>query len=66
MTMVVLFSGAGLLLARLRSKTRSAQWTGEEVSLATNGLYAAAIEHLGGMKTVKSYGAEERKVRTLL
>jgi ATP-binding cassette, subfamily C, bacterial len=59
MTVVVFFSGAGLLLA-LRRKTRSAQWTGEEVSLATNGLYAAAIEHLGGMKTVKSYGAEER------
>jgi ATP-binding cassette, subfamily C, bacterial len=59
MTVVVFFSGAGLLLA-LRRKTLSAQWTGEEVSLATNGLYAAAIEHLGGMKTVKSYGAEER------
>jgi ATP-binding cassette, subfamily C, bacterial len=59
MTVVVFFSGAGLLLA-LRRKTRSAQWTGEQISLATNGLYAAAIEHLGGMKTVKSYGAEER------
>jgi ATP-binding cassette, subfamily C, bacterial len=59
MTTVVFFSGAGLLLA-LRRKTQSAQWTGEQVSLATNGLYAAAIEHLGGMKTVKSYSAEER------
>jgi ATP-binding cassette, subfamily C, bacterial len=62
MTIVVFLSGAGLLLA-LKRKTRSAQWTGEEVSLATNGLYAAAIEHLGGMKTVKSYGAEERSSR---
>src|SRR5215218_997069 len=59
MTVAVFFSGAGLLLA-LKKKTQSAQWTGEEVSLATNGLYAAAIEHLGGMKTVKSYSAEER------
>jgi ATP-binding cassette subfamily C protein len=59
MTTVVFFAGAGLLLA-LRRKSRTAQWTGEQVSLATNGLYAAAIEHLGGMKTVKSYGAEER------
>jgi ATP-binding cassette subfamily C protein len=59
MTIVVFVSGAGLLLA-LSKKTRTAQWTGEEVSLATSGLYAAAIEHLSGMKTVKSYGAEER------
>lgn len=59
MTTVVFVSGAGLLLA-LKRKTQSAQWTGEQVSLATNGLYAAAIEHLGGMKTVKSYSAEER------
>jgi ATP-binding cassette subfamily C protein len=59
MTVLVCVSGAGLLLA-LRSKTRAGQWTGEEVSLATNGLYAAAIEHLGGMKAIKSYGAEKR------
>ena len=59
MTIVVFVSGVGLLLA-LSKKTRTAQWTGEEVSLATSGLYAAAIEHLSGMKTVKSYGAEER------
>jgi ATP-binding cassette, subfamily C, bacterial len=59
MTMLVFVSGAGLLLA-LRRKTRGAQRTGEDVSLATNGLYAAAIEHLGGMKTTRSYGAEVR------
>jgi len=59
MTVVVFVCGAGLLLA-LRKKARAAQWTGQEVSMATNGLYAAAIEHLGGMRIVKSYGAEER------
>ena len=59
MTMLVFVSGAGLLLA-LRRKTRGAHRTGEDVSLATNGLYAAAIEHLGGMKTTRSYGAEVR------
>ena len=56
---LVLVSGAGLLLF-FRGKTRMARWTGEDISLATNGLYAAAIEHLSGMKTVKSYGVEER------
>jgi len=59
MSVLVFVCGAGLLLA-LRGKTRAARWTGEEISLATNGLYAASIEHLGGMKTTKSYGDEER------
>jgi ATP-binding cassette subfamily C protein len=59
MTTVVFVSGAGLLLVQ-RRKTRAARWTGEELSLASNGLYSAAIEHLAGMKTTKSYGAEER------
>jgi ATP-binding cassette subfamily C protein len=59
MTVVVFLSGAGLLLAQ-RRRVRAARWTGEEISLATNGLYAAAMEYLAGMKTTKSYGAEER------
>lgn len=59
MTVLVFFCGAGLLLV-LRKKTQAARWTGEEISKATNGLYAAATEHLGGMKTTKSYGVEER------
>ena len=59
MTVLVFVSGAVLLLA-LRKKTREAQVTGKHISLATNGMYAAAIEHLDSMKTTKSYGAEER------
>ena len=59
MTALVFGCGAGLLLL-LRKKTQAARWTGEEISLATNGLYAAAMEHLGGMKVIKSYGVEER------
>jgi ATP-binding cassette subfamily C protein len=59
MSVLVFFSGAVLLVA-LRKKNRVAQMTGKHISLATNGLYSTAIEHLGGMKTTKSYGAEER------
>jgi ATP-binding cassette subfamily C protein len=62
MTVVVFLSGALLLLAQ-RRRVRAARWSGEEISLATNGLYAAAIEYLAGMKTTKSYGAEERSAR---
>ncbi len=60
-TMTALVFVAGLvLLLLLRKKALAARWTGEDISLATNGLYSAAIEHLGGMKTVKSYSAEDR------
>ncbi len=53
--------GAGLLVL-LKGKRRPSRLTGEALSFALNGLYAATIEHLGGMKTAKSYGVEERNV----
>lgn len=59
MTVTVFVAGLILLLL-LRRKTLQSRWTGEDISLATNGLYSAAIEHLAGMKTAKSYGVEER------
>jgi ATP-binding cassette, subfamily C, bacterial len=56
----LVFATGMILFLLLRKKAQAARWTGEEISLATNGLYAAAIEHLSGMKTAKSYGVEER------
>jgi ATP-binding cassette, subfamily C, bacterial len=61
LAMTLLVSAGGVaLLVLLRRKAGAARWTGEDISLATNGLYSAAIEHLASMKTTKSYGAEER------
>ena len=61
--MTILVSAAGtVLLLLLRRRAEAARWTGEDISLATNGLYSATIEHLAGMKTSKSYGVEERNV----
>ena len=59
MTGLVIASGAGLMLA-LKRKTRVAQLAGEGLSQAESRFYAAVMEHLGGMKTAKSYGAEDR------
>lgn len=59
MTVLVFACGVGLLLL-FKGKMRAAHLSGEELSLATNELYAAVIEHLSGMKTVKSYNAEKR------
>ncbi len=61
MTGLVFFCGIGLLFL-LKSKTRIAHETGEGLSEAMSGLYNSISEHLNGMKTAKSYGAEERHV----
>jgi ATP-binding cassette subfamily C protein len=39
-----------------------AQREGHTLSAATNRLYTAVIEHIAGLKTAKSYGAEQRLV----
>ncbi len=59
MTVSMLIAGIVLLLL-LKGKMQAARWTGGEISLATNGLYSASIEHLNAMKTTKSYSAEDR------
>jgi ATP-binding cassette, subfamily C, bacterial len=59
MSILVFLCGAALLVL-LRKRTQAALYIGEEISQTTSDLYSAAIEHLSGLKTVKSYGAEER------
>ena len=59
MTGLAFACGAGLMLL-LRGKTLVAHLAGEGLSQAMSSLYAAVSEHLGGMKTAKSYGAEGR------
>jgi ATP-binding cassette subfamily C protein len=61
MTGLVFVCGVGLLLL-LRGKMQASRVTGKDISVATRGLYSAAIEHLGGIKTIKSHGAEDRNV----
>ncbi|MBA3474628.1 MAG: ABC transporter ATP-binding protein [Rubrobacter sp.] len=61
MTGLVFACGAVLLLL-LRGKTRATREIGKGLSRETRSLYAAASEHLTGMKTVKSYGAQDRNV----
>ena len=61
MTVLVFVCGAVLLLV-LKGKTRAARLRGEELSAATGEMYSAATEHLGGMKVVKAYNAEQRNI----
>jgi ATP-binding cassette subfamily C protein len=59
MTLLAFLSGATLMLL-LRGTTRASRARGEELTESTNELYGATIEHLAGLKTVKSYNAEHR------
>jgi len=63
MTGLVFLCG-GTLIFILKNKARIAYETGEGLSEAMSNLYNAVSEHLGGMKTAKSYGAEDRHVET--
>jgi ATP-binding cassette subfamily C protein len=62
MTILVFAAGVVLLLL-LRKKAQEARLAGKDITTATTEMYSAAIEHLDGMKTVKSYSAEERNAR---
>lgn len=59
MTTIVLVCGAVLALA-LRHQHHRTHALGQTLTQARNALYTVVIEHLGGMKVAKSYGAVPR------
>lgn len=62
MTLITLASGA-LVAFLLRHQTRAMHESSASISQRSNALYAAATEHLQNLKTVKTYGAQERDSR---
>jgi len=59
MTVLVLVSGA-VLTVIVRRKTEALHESGAEIAQSSSSLYAAAIEHVEGLKAAKAYGAERR------
>jgi ATP-binding cassette, subfamily C, bacterial len=59
MTAVVSTAGVGLLIL-LRPESRKAFSMGDRLSMATGRLYGGVMEQLSGLKTTRSYRAEER------
>lgn len=59
MTGMVVASGGGLMLL-LKRRTQVARTAGEGLAQAMSSLHGAVTEHIAGMKTAKSYGAEDR------
>lgn len=65
MSAIVIGSAAVLLLAE-RARTLLGRRRGGKVASTTQELYATASEQLGGLKTAKSYGHEERHLALFL
>jgi ATP-binding cassette subfamily C protein len=65
MSSIVLGTSLLLLLVE-RARTFLGRSRGEHVAARTNELYATAAEQLGGLKTAKSYGHEERHLELFL
>jgi ATP-binding cassette subfamily C protein len=65
MTLIVLGASALLLIAE-RARTLLGRKRGEQVTTSTAALFATAAEQLGGLKTAKSYGHEERHLSLFL
>jgi ATP-binding cassette subfamily C protein len=62
MTALVMSAGLALLLA-LGRITRAATRLGEAMTRAGGEAYRSVMEHVGGIKMAKSYGAEERSIQ---
>lgn len=61
MAMSLIALGSGMAAAfLLRHLTRAVHESSASISERSNALYAAATEHLQNLKTVKTYGAQER------
>ena len=53
-----------VLLLSLKKRTSSAQKSGEALSDTSKNMYSSAIQHLDGMKTIKSFNMEEKNIET--
>jgi len=60
-TAAVVLCGIALIFG-LKNKISVSREKGKALSADMRGLYGAVTEHLDGMKTVKSYGAQERNM----
>lgn len=59
----IIFMVGVVILLLLRSKVRKSQSSGEEITTTTRDLYSSIIQHLDGMKTIKSFDMEDENVK---
>jgi len=62
-SILVLVSGVGLI-ALLKKRNRVADDIGKEITKASQKLYSASMEYLGGMKTAKVYNSYTKNIKS--
>ena len=60
-TGVIFIIGISILLILRRMVSKSGR-TGQEITSTTQDLYSSILQHLDGMKTIKSFGMEEQNI----
>lgn len=61
LTILILIVGVVLLLV-LKRKAQTSRSSGEELSYTSKDMYSSIIQHMDGMKTIKSFGMQEANV----
>ncbi|MCE7698064.1 MAG: ABC transporter ATP-binding protein/permease [Methanobacterium paludis] len=61
LTILILFVGVVLILV-LKKKASSSRSSGEELSYTSKDMYSSILQHMDGMKTIKSFGMQESNI----
>lgn len=61
---VIIFLVGLMLFILLRKKTEEAGGKGEDITFSTRDLYQSILQHLQGMKTIKTFSLEEENIKT--
>ncbi|MGI6483985.1 MAG: ABC transporter ATP-binding protein [Methanobacterium sp.] len=59
----VIFAVGVVILLVLRRRVSKSRSRGEEITTTTRDLYYSIMQHLDGMKTIKSYGMQEENIK---
>jgi ATP-binding cassette subfamily C protein len=59
----IIFIVGILMLLLLQKQANKSQVSGEEITKTTRDLYSAIMQHLDGMKTIKSFGMQEENIK---
>jgi ATP-binding cassette subfamily C protein len=59
----VIFAVGILILLILRRKASKSRTSGEDITTTTRDLYYSILQHLDGMKTIKSFGMQDENIK---
>jgi ATP-binding cassette subfamily C protein len=59
----VIFAVGIAILLLLRRRASRSRFSGEEITTTTRDLYYSIMQHLDGMKTIKSFGMQNENIK---